>query len=79
MAGEHQTYEGTEDAAPTGVDSLLAEAWGIIANASGGDWSREVKEWGVAALRWRDDYHAYLDRQREAAEFASLMDDTEDD
>ena len=29
-------------------------AWGIIANAGGGDWTRETAEWQEAAARWRD-------------------------
>lgn len=31
-------------------------AWGIIANASGGDWKRESDEWQQAADRFRDEY-----------------------
>lgn len=39
----------------------LAEvAWGVIANASGGDWSKATAEWRDAASRWRDRYHAML-------------------
>lgn len=34
----------------------VEEAWGIIANASGGNWSRESPEWQDAAVRWRDRY-----------------------
>ena len=37
---------------------LLEIAWGIIANAGGGDWKRETKDWQRAAAKWRDDYHA---------------------
>jgi hypothetical protein len=29
-------------------------AWGIIANASGGDWTKEREEWQTAACRWAD-------------------------
>jgi hypothetical protein len=32
----------------------LELAWGIIANAAGGDWTKESKEWQDAAARWRD-------------------------
>ena len=39
--------EGTE---------LLELAWGIIANAGGGDWDKESKKWQDAAIRWRDRY-----------------------
>lgn len=35
-------------------------AWGIIANAGGGDWTKETKEWQEAAARWRDEYFATL-------------------
>ena len=36
---------------------LLEAAWGLIANASGGDWSKADPEWRDAARRWRDKYH----------------------
>lgn len=35
---------------------LLDEAWGIIANAGGGDWTKESEEWQRAAERWRARY-----------------------
>jgi len=38
----------------------LEMAWGIIANAGGGNWTLETKEWQRAAARWRDDYFAAL-------------------
>jgi len=41
------------------VDSMLNEleaAWGIIANAGGGDWNNESAEWRDAASKWRDKY-----------------------
>jgi hypothetical protein len=46
------------------VDPLLEEAWGIIANAGWGDWSRESPEWQGAAARWRKRYHERLDVPR---------------
>ena len=46
--------------AEQGVNDLLEEAWGIIANAGTGDWLRETPEWREAAARWRDRYHAHL-------------------
>jgi len=49
------------DASPA-VDPLLEEAWGIIANAGGGDWKKEAPEWHAAAIRWREAYHARLRR-----------------
>jgi len=39
-------------------ESLLETAWGIIANASGGNWALETPEWQAAAARWRDGYHS---------------------
>lgn len=35
---------------------MLELAWGIIANAHGGDWSSATTEWQQAAARWRDRY-----------------------
>jgi hypothetical protein len=32
----------------------IEAAWGIIANAGGGDWTKETPEWQEAAARWRD-------------------------
>lgn len=39
---------------------LAEAAWGVIANAGGGDWTRETVEWQEAATRWRNEYHARL-------------------
>ena len=30
--------------------------WVVVANASGGDWGKQNKEWQEAAGRWRDNY-----------------------
>lgn len=41
----------------TGTDrsaALLEEAWGIIANVSGGNWAEQGSEWKKAAEQWRD-------------------------
>ena len=38
------------------VDEAMYAAWGIIANAGQGDWSREGAAWVGAARRWRDRY-----------------------
>jgi len=43
-----------------GIGDLNEIAWGIIANVSGGDWSKQSAEWREAAERWRDKYHASL-------------------
>ena len=36
---------------------LLESAWGIIANAGGGDWTTQTDDWQIAAARWREKYH----------------------
>ena len=43
---------------------LLGRAWGVIANASGGNWANESEMWQDAAAAWRDDYHEWLDAYR---------------
>ena len=40
--------------------NLLEEAWGLIANAGGGVWTRESKDWQEAAVRFRERYHQIL-------------------
>lgn len=47
-------------------DLLALElAWGIIANAYGGNWSLASDEWRTAAENWRDNHwHTALDRAR---------------
>lgn len=37
---------------------LCESAWGVIANAGAGNWSRESFDWNQAACGWRDRYHA---------------------
>ncbi len=46
---------------------LLEFAWGIIANAGGGDWEKESKEWRDAAIRWRDAYFISLPKVSQAS------------
>jgi len=38
------------------LDSAIELAWGIIANAYGGDWESASEDWRGAAERWRDEY-----------------------
>jgi len=41
--------------------SLAESAWGVIANAHGGDWDRAKNpDWKPAAERWRDEWHKAL-------------------
>jgi len=37
-----------------------AWAWGLVANAGGGDWETQTPEWQEAAAAWRDAYHLTL-------------------
>ena len=39
---------------------LLDSAWGLIANAYGGDWLEASKDWGKAAYLWRNRYGEVL-------------------
>jgi hypothetical protein len=34
--------------------------WVVLANVSGGDWTKQSTEWQEAAARWRDNYFAAL-------------------
>ena len=43
------------------ANELLEIAWGVIANAGEGNWSKESEDWQGAAIRWRDDYFGFLD------------------
>lgn len=49
------------DKATVELLDLAEAAWGVIANVSGGDWSRQKDEWVEAAQRWRARYHAALE------------------
>lgn len=53
-----------DDTTPTAqfnqADNLLELAWGLIANASSGNWADETDEWQEAARRWRDSYDKYI-------------------
>lgn len=42
------------------LEDELEAAWGIIANAGGGDWRKESVDWREAAAKWRDRYHTLL-------------------
>ena len=41
-------------------DDLLDYAWGIMANAHGGNWSKATNQWQLAAEKWRDLYGKHL-------------------
>lgn len=50
------------DENPSAFD-LCETAWGVIANAYGGNWEDASDEWREAAERWRDLWHGLLDRE----------------
>lgn len=53
------------------ADDLIERAWGVIANAGGGDWSKENEVWNIAAKAWRALYHKRLDSARSAQDGGS--------
>lgn len=46
------------------TNELLDWAWTILANAGGGDWTKESKDWQGAVVKWRDEYHKNLSERR---------------
>jgi hypothetical protein len=46
---------------------LIEWAWGVIANAGGGNWDKETAEWREAAGKWRDAYFATKTANRPGA------------
>ncbi len=36
--------------------------WVVLANVSGGDWTKQSEEWQEAAARWRDNYFAVVSK-----------------
>jgi thiosulfate reductase cytochrome b subunit len=50
--------------------------WVVLANVSGGDWTKQSPEWNEAASRWRDDYFealtVYLKHTRPPEEWERL-------
>ena len=41
---------------------LVEMAWVILANVSEGNWEKQTDEWQEAVVKWRNHYHAHLDR-----------------
>lgn len=59
LAGQKEAVAGS----PTDVRAKLTRAyialdlaWGLVANAGGGDWGKESRTWKEAAEAWRDEY-----------------------
>lgn len=42
---------------PTRLLDVAESLWIVLANVSGGDWTKQSPEWQEAAARFRDDYH----------------------
>jgi hypothetical protein len=40
-------------------ESMLEEAWGLLANVSGGDLSTQSEEWRHLLQAWSDRFHAW--------------------
>lgn len=51
---------------------LLEFAWGIIANAGGGNWTLETKDWQEAAARFRTEYFKRLNDDRMKKQIAEM-------
>ena len=39
-----------------GIKEAAEMLWVVLANVSGGDWTKQTKEWQKAAAKWRDFY-----------------------
>lgn len=50
-----QTVADAVVARITSLEASIETAWGIIANAGGGNWDKETPEWNEAAMRWREE------------------------
>lgn len=46
----------SEKPLPDRLFQQVEAAWGIIANVSGGDWTKQSPEWQEAARRWEREY-----------------------
>jgi hypothetical protein len=45
---------------PPNLTDAAEMLWVVLANVSGGDWTKQSQEWQEAAARWRDYYFAAL-------------------
>lgn len=58
---EARSIVKNRDADIAKLRAAVEEAWGVIANAGGGDWSTQKTDWQRAASRWRDNrYHPMI-------------------
>jgi len=59
------------------LNDLLELAWGLLANAHGGDWDLATLEWKKAAEQWRDKgYHPFLNRITKGMDEGEVPPDT---
>jgi hypothetical protein len=67
---------GWNETNPTPLD-VYERAWGIIANASGGDWSKQPEQWQRAAEAFRDTYQRAITSRGSAPAAPTTADDFE--
>lgn len=51
---------GEEPAPAPSMADAAEMLWVVLANVSGGDWTKQTPDWQEAAARWRDNYFAAL-------------------
>ncbi len=60
--GGEQALAAARRVPPSERENKLRDAaemlWIVLANVSGGDWSKQSMEWQEACVRWRDNYFA---------------------
>jgi hypothetical protein len=79
--GMRRALEAALADVPERAESRLARAldaaellWGVVANASSGDWSQQSQEWQRAAILARESYHQAL-RAQEGEAIVALIDE----
>lgn len=61
-----QVFAEKLDAEREKLVDIIELAWGLIANAYGGDWGSASEEWEKAAVKWRDEHwHPLLEKVTE--------------
>ena len=50
-------------------DDPIMTAWGIIANVSNGDWTKQKIDWQNAAIKWRDEVFSKAKETKTLSEF----------
>lgn len=59
-ANEPRPIEPIVPVTPPNLPDAAEMLWTVLANVSGGDWSKQTREWQYAASVWRDYYFAAL-------------------